>query len=623
MIVPRDYQIAAAYSVPKYFQRCLDEGKPLGNPIIAMPTGTGKSVVIAMLIQMIMQWSGQRVIIATHVKELIQQNYEKLINLWPQAPAGIFSSGLGRKDRFNPITFVGIASVAKRAHEFGNVDILFVDECHLISPKDESSYRKFINGLRAINPKLKVVGLTATAWRLGFGKLTNEGGLFTDVCFDLTTMACFNWLIDQGYLATLMPKNPSFLLKVDGIKTTAGEFNQAQLQLAVDKTEITRRALREAMEYGHDRNSWLLFGAGVEHAIHIAQELTNMGIECGVVHSDMSDAERDRVIAAWKSGKLRAIANNGILTTGIDHPMLDFIVMLRPTKSSVLWVQMLGRGTRPVYAEGYDLTTRDGRLAAIAAGPKSRGCLCMDFAGNTEKLGPINDPKIPGEKGKGGGEAPAKLCMSCGLWNHPSVRHCTFCGSEFTFGVKLKETAGDKALIKSDAPVVETFKIDQITYNKHLKKSDGSASMKVRYFCGLKHFTEWVPIESIGSPKGIARRWWKERANGHDMPETVDDALMIAPSLLVATHLRVWVNKQYPEILAACYDGTDFGKHPPVELLPRVSAINQPMQRTAWGGLTPVAAPTPIDHEAIRIKDAARAAARNAAYKDMDDDIPF
>jgi DNA repair protein RadD len=616
MIIPRDYQIAAAHSIPKYFS------EKKGNPILAMPTGTGKSVVIAMLVQMIMQWPGQRVIIATHVKELIAQNYEKMMAVWPNAPAGIFSSGLGRKDRFNPITFVGIASVAKRAHEFGNVDILIVDECHLIGPKEDSSYRKFIDGLKAINPKLKVVGLTATAWRTGLGKLTNEGGLFTDICFDLTTMESFNWLIEEGYLAMLMPKNTSFLLDTSEVKTVAGEFNQSQLQLAVDKTEITRRALREAMEYGHNRNSWLLFGAGVEHAIHIAQELTHMGVECGVVHSDMSDGERDRVIASWKSGKLRAISNNGILTTGVDNPMLDFIVMLRPTKSTVLWVQMLGRGTRPVYAEGFDLTTRDGRLAAIAAGPKARGCLCMDFAGNTEKLGPINDPRIPGEKGKGGGEAPAKLCMSCGLWNHPSAKNCEFCGAEFTFGVKLRETAGDKDLIKSNLPIVETFKIDQITYSRHLKKSDGTASMKVSYFCGLKHFMEWVPIESIGSPKGIARRWWKDRG-GTDMPDEVDEAIRIAPTLRVATHLRVWVNKQYPEIMACDYTGTDFGKHPPIEALPRVSATTIAPTRTSWGEKFMPAKTPSLDPDAIKKRDSIRAAAREAAYKDLDFDIPF
>lgn len=590
-IVFRDYQQEAVLSLPRYFSTHS------GNPLIAMPTGTGKSIVIAGFLQYVFQYPGQRVIIATHVKELVQQNFNKLLAVWPQAPAGIYSAGLGRKDIHNKIIFAGIASIAKRAADLGRVDLLIIDEAHLVSPSDETTYRKFITALKAVNPYLKVIGLTATPWRLGHGRITQDGHIFTDVCFDITGLNEFNRLIAEGYLSPLVPKNPRSLLDTSGVHMSGGEFKANELQLAVDKSEITHAALKEAMEFGADRHSWLIFAAGVEHSIHIAEMLTFMGIECKAVHSKMPDGERDKILKDYLSGKLRAVANNNVLTTGFDHPGLDFIVMLRPTASPVLWVQMLGRGTRPVYCPGFDLNTVEGRLAAIAAGPK-QNCLVLDFAGNTKRLGPINDPVIPRKKGeKGGGVAPVKLCGTCATWNHASARFCCYCNSEFILAVKIKYTADTAVLIKQDEPVTEIFEVDQITYVKH-EKAGRPPSLKLNYYCNLRNFHEFVPIELEGSARGIAKRWWNARrfkADLGELPNTVDETLRLAPRLPAATHIKVWVNKQYPEILAHCFDGSRFGTKP-ADPKPIQIAVPAIPVKTSWKG-------APLD--------------------DMDDDIPF
>lgn len=555
----RDYQNEAVDSLFRYF-----ETKD-GNPCIAMPTGTGKSAVLAGFIQKALaQYSGQRIIVATHVKELIEQDYNTLLRIWPTAPAGIYSAGLGRRERFNHITFAGIGSVAKRAVEFGHIDLLIIDEAHLVSPSEETSYQKFINGLRMINPMLKVIGLSATPWRIGQGRITEGGGIFTDICFDITSLQPFNRLIAEGYLSPLIPKPTKIELDVTDVHMRMGEFNSTELQLAVDKDSITEAALKEAMEYGHDRMHWLIFATGVDHAIHIADMMTQVfGIECKAVHSKMKDPERDKILDDFKSGRLRAVSNNNVLTTGFDHPGIDFIVMLRPTASPVLWVQSLGRGTRPMYAPGFDLTTTEGRLASIAAGPK-QNCLVLDFARNTPRLGPINDPIIPRKRGEKTGEAPVKLCTTCNTYNHASARHCILCGAEFTFQVKIKQIAGTDALIKEDTPITQVFKVDQITYLRH-QKPGRPDSMKLNYYCGLRSFHEFVPVEATGSIRGIAQRWWNARAKVAPppglpvMPHTVDEALQIAMSLPPATHIRVWTNKQYPEIIAHCFDGTSFG----------------------------------------------------------------
>lgn len=535
MLQPRSYQVEAVSSLYQYFST------QSGNPVLALPTGTGKSVIIAMFLQSIYyQFPNQRVMVLTHVKELIQQNYEKLMTLWPAAPAGVYSAGLNRRDLHRKITFAGIGSVAKKAAQFHHIDIVIIDEAHLVSPNDETMYQAFLNALREVNPYLKVVGLTATPWRLGTGRITDDG-IFTDICFDITGLHAFNRLIAEGFLAPLVPRQTKQMLDTDGIHMRGGEFVQSELQHAVDKYEITHAALRETLELAHDRKHWLIFASGVEHACNIADMLNDMGIPTVAIHSKMGDAQRDQAILDFKAGKYRAAVNNNVLTTGFDFPGIDLIVVLRPTASTVLWVQMLGRGTRP------------------SPGTGKENCLVLDFAGNTRRLGPINDPVIPRKKGaKAGGEAPVKLCGSCATYNHASVTHCCYCGAEFTFQVKIKQTAASDELLRGEAPLVEVFKVDHITYATH-EKAGRPPMMKVTYYCGLRSFSEYVCIQHDGFAQRKARQWWRERSAAA-FPASTAEALMVADTLTAATHLRIWVNKQYPEILTHCFDGTAFGQ---------------------------------------------------------------
>lgn len=561
----RPYQWDGVTAIWDYFK----SGKT-GNPIVAMPTGTGKSLVIGGFVRTVFDaFPNQRVMIVTHVKELIQQNFEKLEIIWPTAPAGIYSSGLGRRDLYHNIIFAGIGSVAKRAHEFGHIDLMVIDEAHLVSPNDTTMYQKFITALKEYNPHLKVIGLTATPYRLGHGEIIEDGGLFTDVCYDLTSLDKFNKLIEDGYLCPLVPKRTELLLNVDGVHTRAGEFIAKELQNAVDKSEITEAAVREAIEIGTNRQSWLVFTAGVEHAIHTAEILNAMGVPAKAVHSGnkeykMTDGERDEAIEQFKRGELRALVNNNVLTTGFDHPPIDLIIMLRPTSSPGLWVQMLGRGTRPMYADGFDLDTVEGRLSAIAHSQK-QNCMVLDFGGNTKRLGPINDPVLPAKKGKRTGDAPVKLCEGitvenkvCDTWVHASCRHCPECGNEFNFQTKLKQGAGTDELIKGDLPVVEEFKVDHITYGEHTKM-DKPPMMKVSYYCGLRKFTDYVCFEHEGFAQRKARQWWQARTE-MPFPASTADGIEQSPLLAPTTSLRVWINKKYPEIMAYCYDGTHFGK---------------------------------------------------------------
>lgn len=540
----RDYQEYAVNSVYDYFS------ENDGNPLIVMPTGTGKSLVIAGLIHSIwMQYPGQRIVVATHVKELIEQNHRKMIEYWPTAPAGIYSAGLKRRD-IKPITFAGIASVADKAENFGHTDLVIIDEAHLLSPKEGTRYQVFLNSLRRINPKLKVIGLTATHYRLGQGLLTEEGGLFTDICVDMATREAFTWFIDEGYLSMLVPKRTSFELDVSQVRTQQGDYNQRELQETVDKESITRAALYEASQTGADRQHWLIFASGIEHAEHIADMLNRkMQIPATFVHSKMEDKLRDKNIRDFKLGKYRAMVNNGILTTGFDYPEIDMIVMLRPTKSTSLWVQMLGRGTRPVYYGDFDLSTREGRLGAIACGPK-QDCLVLDFARNTPRLGPVNDPVLPRARGKSrGGEAPVKVCEACGTYNHASARFCVSCQAEFARSVQITDqTSTEELVTRKESIVFQHFDVQHVTYANYITKKQQIPALKVQYFCGMRMFTEYQCFQHMGLPRKKAREWWRN-SSGAAPPETVDEAMLRLKELKTPKRIQVWMRSEHPEVV--------------------------------------------------------------------------
>ena len=316
-----------------------------------MPTATGKSIVIADFVtKAFQQYSQARVLILTHVKELIGQNHSKLQAMWSHAPSGIYSAGLNRKETSLPILFCGIQSVVNNLDAFGWRDLLLVDECDLIPPDGEGSYLTVIEHFKKINPRLKIIGFTATPYRQGLGLIT-AGKIFTDICIDMTTHEWFAWFIANGYLSRPIPQKTRVQIDTTGVGTVKGEYNLTELQQASDKHEITLAACQEAIHYGSMRRSWLTFCSGIEHAEHAAEILNKLGIETAVVHSKISSKLRDERIKAWKAGELRNISNNGVLTVGIDNPRLDLIFCLRATQSPRLWC--LDEQTEVLTSDGF------------------------------------------------------------------------------------------------------------------------------------------------------------------------------------------------------------------------------------------------------------------------------
>lgn len=555
----REYQSYAIDSIWKYFQ----DGNQ-GNPIVAMPTGTGKSVVIGGFAMSVYQhFHNQRLLVLTHVQELIEQNFEKLITMWPSAPAGIYSSGLGRKDMYGKITFGGIQSIKGVAKGFGHIDLVIIDECHLVSPKQTTMYRQFLEDLKKINPHLKVIGLTATPWRLGLGSLT-EGGMFTDVCCDMTTLEAFNWFFDQGYLSKLYSPAVEKLIDTSSVGVVAGEFNQGQLEKVSSSDAVTRKAIEQMLAYGQYKNHWLIFATGVEHCFKVQRMLEEAGIRTAVVSRHSSPDERREAIEGFKAGYYRALVNNNILTTGFDFAKIDMIGILRATMSSNLWVQMLGRGTRVVYANGFDLWSAQGRLDAIAAGGKPY-CLVMDFAGNADRLGPINDPVMPRKKGEKPGVAPVKICDVCNCRNHTSARVCMVCATVFPENVKYAIQASHTELIAASAPkeeiVIKVHRVTNVVYDVS-RRAGRPDTLRAAFSCGMRKFQAHFCFEHNGFAKKLAHKYWSQAWDGDEAdnapPETILEAMEKLDRLKAPTHIRVWEKKPHPEIKAYDFSGSGF-----------------------------------------------------------------
>ena len=368
-------------------------------------------------------------------------------------------------------------------------------------------------------------------------------------------MSEFNKLIAQHYLVPLIGKPQKLKLDVGNVPIQGGDFVLKHLQAAVDKEETTRIALEAALPQLEQRKKWLIFTTGIDHAEHATTLANDMGIRCASIHSKLSKTERDDRIGAFRSGELTALSNNNILTTGFDDPNIDFILNLRPTQSPVLWVQMMGRGTRPVFDSetNHDLNTQEGRKAALI----KENCLVHDHGANTERLGPINGVMIPEKKKKGPKkEPPFKICPICDTYNHIRATHCILCEYEFKFENKLTDEASCANIIQMDDFVIETFLVSEIVYTRH-KKQGKPDSLKVSYFSGVRSFNEYICLEHEGFAKKKAVEWWKKRSEKIP-PDNIYEALENAKTLLAATSLRVWMKsktKKYPEILEHRFDG--------------------------------------------------------------------
>jgi len=422
---PRYYQVEAIDAIFDYW------AEDPGHPLVDMAGGTGKSGTMGMLIKRLVEdYDGMRVLSCVHVEELVADNFKEFVGMLPFANAGIYAAALGRRDTRSQVIFAQLQSVWDKAAQIGHIDVMVIDEVHLVPNDGNTMYRRLIAALLAINPDMKLVGFTATPYRLDSGRL-DEGDdrLFDKVVYTYSLAQG----IEDGYLSRLTSKPSSFVYDMTGVHRQAGDFKKSDLAKATDKEELTRAAVEEITRYAREENRKcaIIFCNGIDHATHVRDEIRASGFSCEVLSGKTPKGERRKIIANLKSGKLWGCTNDNVLSTGTNIPPVDLVADLAPSESTSRYVQRAVRGTRVVWPPGFDpdSTDAEGRKAAIARGPKPN-CRYMNFAGNIERHGPV-DCVRPKRPGKGQGDAPIKLCPRCEEICAAGARVCPNCGEEF------------------------------------------------------------------------------------------------------------------------------------------------------------------------------------------------
>lgn len=490
MITLRYYQTEARDAIWQYVR-----GNPACNPVACLPTGAGKTPLLAALCSDVIRWGG-RVLCVAHVKELLQQAYGKLKSMLPDVEVGLYSAGLGKRQTGSPVTVAGIQSIYAKAEELGRIDVLIVDEAHLVPGDGDGMYLTLIRGLKLVNPHLIVIGLTATPYRTDNGLICGpeESRIFREICYEISVKR----LIEEKYLSPLVSQLGT---QVDTSRVTirGGEFLSGPLEQVVNKQPVVLQACKElvAAADAGDRRSVLVFTCGVDHCQSVTKTLRSLGCDAEYLDGKTSSEDRARLIAEFQRGTLRYLVNVNVLTTGFDAPNVDLVALLRPTMSPGLYYQMVGRGLR--------------------THPGKADCLVMDFGGNIDRHGPIDRIEAKAkEEREAAGKAPTKECPRCDKESPISARFCS-CG--FVFPVEGKEphagTADGKGIVSGQV-TTETHNVQGVTYRDHEKKGrpDAPHTLQVTYQVGVNVFVpEWVCIEHDGWVQQKARAWWRERSN--------------------------------------------------------------------------------------------------------------
>jgi superfamily II DNA or RNA helicase len=302
-MIPRWYQQQANDAAWQYL------ATQTGNPLIVLPTGAGKSLVIAMLCRQALEF-GAQVIVLQHRKELIQQNAEKIQILLPDIPVGLYSAGLQSKQTQQPILCAGIQSVYRKAADIGERQLIVIDEAHLVSAADESMYGQFLSDIIELNPAARVVGLTATPFRTGEGPICGKKKLFQRICFEAFT----GDLIEQGFLCEITNKPSEQVIDTSNLKLRGGEFVESDLQRVFGGDDTVLNACTEIVARTQDRRSILVFSSGVAHADNVADTLHRLtGEQTAVITGETLPIERAAYLQQFKTGALRWLVNCDVL----------------------------------------------------------------------------------------------------------------------------------------------------------------------------------------------------------------------------------------------------------------------------------------------------------------------
>jgi DNA repair protein RadD len=381
--------------------------------LLQAATGAGKGILLAELSRLLVgSYPEMRIAIIAHRQELIEQAYEKLLNVWPEGfhHIGLACASVGKVDTKKAVTIGSIQTLDRRDIEVP-FDLLIIDECHHIPPIEAGGqYHNIINRNLENNPVLRVLGLTATPFRLNHGYIygtecrENKTNFFPQLDYSIS----MNTLIDLGYLTGWRAKKPvdiSDRLAKAIIKN--GEYDMQWLSGEMSQEIHIESALDAYQRYGESSKKVVVFAIDIKHANLLASTFASKGYKAKALHSLLPQGERKGILRDFEEGELRFLVNVGILTEGWDSPRVDMIMMCRPTKSPGLFVQMIGRGMRPF--------------------PEKFSLLILDLAENFNLHGDPGNPNIKIKNKVVPSEPLYKVCPYCKSIIALSARTCYSC----------------------------------------------------------------------------------------------------------------------------------------------------------------------------------------------------
>ena len=521
IMVPRPYQAEGLEALHDHV--CTKDT----NPCVVIPTGGGKSIMMAWAVE---RWKRDyppfRVVILAHRQELVSQNSEELQGFYP-GHIGVYAAGLGKRDTESSILYASIDSVARKAGLFEAWDCIIIDEAHRIPATGEGKYRAFIEISKLNNPDVRVIGFTATPFRMGSGPICHKDHILHEICYE----ANVGDLIRDGYLSPLRSRvskdNAPDLTKAK--RNHNGDYTIKSLSDAVGGEDVVRAAVKDAVAtcVAEKRKSVLFFCVTEEHCGRVSEELALLGVMAPRVTSKTPKHLRKRYCEDFKSGRLKALCSINVFTEGFNAKQVDCVVLLRPTLSKGLYVQMVGRGFR--------------------LHPDKVDCLVLDYAGCIAEHGPIDAIDV--------GEVRTVECGDCGDVFSRAVRSCPHCGWTIPkIEVERMETearnvrlhakrASDLAIL---AAAPQVLKVSAVALSRH-RKTGSPDSLKVVWRCGLTQVSEWVCLDHPGFAGEKATVWWTARFG--DVAEaramTVSTALssLFIPHRLLASVATITVKK--------------------------------------------------------------------------------
>lgn len=543
MIQLRPYQEEALGTV---LDACLEDRFLL----LQAGTGAGKTILFSSLIKHCITTFDMRVAVIAHREILVRQAYEKLLQVWPEGRdlIGIACASVSSKaDLTKPVLIASPQTLVNRLDKMDPIHWVILDECHRVPPKNKTSqYRTMLEKMEKAYPDLRVLGVTATPFRLGHGFIYGDKASAKNWWSKMHCQISIGTLQESGFLVPYRAKEAEDIsTDLQSVKKTGGDYNMGDLEDVMTKKVHIQNAVTAVERHAADRKSIVVFCTTIKHAETVSEAFRDSGQTSACVHSMMDSEERRANLGAFDAGDIRVICNVGVLTEGWDSTGVDCIVMCRPTMSPALYVQIVGRGLR--LHEGKD------------------DCLILDLSGNCMKHGDPNDPliEIPGKRKPREQEKQGKTCPECQEIVSPGIFECPGCGYQWERPVVV-ESKGvtefrDVKFKSASAPSrleVQSWRMEDYTSkagNRMAKltiycKSGGIAPVVVNHFLDFDG-----AASSYGQRK--AREWWTRVADPvsleGNIPLSVDDAMSFLNCIEnFPTHITVAYDGKYHKVVS-------------------------------------------------------------------------